>query len=149
MAQPSNPTAPTGRPSGPGPYDSRGAWAAGGTVFAGVLLLVNGVLGIIKGIAGIAQDDVYSTLGQYVFKFDVTAWGWIHLIVGIVLVIVGAGILKGAAWARMLGVVAAACDLVLNFMWLPYTPLWALISIAINVFIIWALCTDRTGTRTA
>lgn len=119
-------------------------WAASGTVFAGVLMLVEGVLAILKGIVGIADDDVYASVGDYTFKFDVTAWGWIHLVLGIVLAVVGAGILKGAAWARVTGVVIVALDIILNFLWLPYTPLWALISIAIGVFIIWALCTDSS-----
>ncbi|WP_330299009.1 DUF7144 family membrane protein [Streptomyces sp. NBC_00503] len=139
-------------PSGGAPAGQRAAggenpWAASGTLFAGVLMLVEGVLGILKGIVGIAKDDVYASVGDYTFKFDVTAWGWIHLIVGIVLAIVGVGILKGMAWARGAGVAIAGLDIVLNFLWLPYTPLWALISIAIGVFIIWALCTDTGNAR--
>ncbi len=118
-------------------------------MFAGVLLLVDGVLGVIKGIAGIAEDDVYTRLGRYVFEFNLTAWGWIHLILGIILIVVGAGLLKGAYWARALGVVLAGIDIILNFMWLPYTPVWAIISIAIAVFVIWALCHDDSRTRNA
>lgn len=140
MAQPSTPE-PTARVSrGHEPHTSRGAWAAGGTMFAGVLLLVDGVLAIIKGITGIANDDVYARLGDYVFKFNTTAWGWIHLILGIVLVVVGVGLLKRMLWARVAGVVLAGCSIILNFMWLPYTPFWAIISIIIGVFVIWALC---------
>ncbi|AWZ05792.1 MULTISPECIES: hypothetical protein [unclassified Streptomyces] len=140
-------TPPSRAPRSQDPTAGQSAWAAGGTVFAGVLMLVEGVLGILKGIVGIAEDDVYTRVGDYTFKFDVTAWGWIHLIVGIVLAVVGVGILKGAAWARVTGVVIASLDIILNFLWLPYTPLWALISIAIGVFVIWALCTDRSDTR--
>ncbi|MER5894852.1 hypothetical protein [Streptomyces sp. NPDC001876] len=124
---------------------SGSAWASGGVLFAGVLLLVDGVLAVIKGIAGIATDDVYTRINDYTFKFDVTSWGWIHLILGIVLVIVGVGILKGALWARGVGVGLAALNLIANFMWLPYQPVWAIVSIAIDAFVIWALCTaDRT-----
>ncbi|MFD8983961.1 hypothetical protein [Streptomyces sp. NPDC059564] len=127
------------------------AWAAGGTMFAAVLLLVDGVLGVIKGIAGIAEDEVYTRLGSYVFKFNVEAWGWIHLVVGVVLIVVGIGLFKGAGWARVMGVVLASINVILDFMWMPYTPVWALISIAISLFVIWALCTDgtRTPPRTA
>ncbi|MFD4694596.1 hypothetical protein [Streptomyces sp. NBC_00683] len=123
---------------------SGSAWASGGVMFAGVLLLVDGVLAVIKGIAGIASDDVYARINDYTFKFNVTSWGWIHLVLGIVLVIVGAGILKGALWARGVGVGLAALSLIANFMWLPYQPVWAIVSIAIDAFVIWALCTDRT-----
>ncbi|MFE4329414.1 hypothetical protein ACFRQM_08120 [Streptomyces sp. NPDC056831] len=117
-------------------------WAAGGITFAGVLLLVDGVLGVIKGITGIASDEVYRRVRNYTFKFDVSAWGWIHLVLGIVLVCVGWGILKGAAWARATGVVLAAINLIVNFIWLPYQPVWAIISVAIDAFVIWALCTE-------
>ncbi|MFD3656970.1 hypothetical protein [Streptomyces sp. NPDC058620] len=119
-------------------------WAAGGTMFAGVLLLVDGFLSVVKGIAGIGTDDVYARVNNYVFKFDVTAWGWIHLILGVILVIVGLGILKGAGWARGAGVGLASLSIIANFVWLPYQPVWAIVSIAIDVFVIWALCTDRS-----
>ncbi|MFD3696915.1 hypothetical protein ACFWUZ_12310 [Streptomyces sp. NPDC058646] len=149
MAQQTTPQSP--RPAPGRSYDSKSAWAAGGTMFAAVLLLVDGILGVIKGIAGIAKDDVYARQGAYVFKFDVAAWGWIHLLLGIVLIVVGAGLLKGSLWARTTGVVLAAFSVIINFMWLPYTPIWAIVSIAIAVFVIWALCNDgtRAGTRPA
>lgn len=120
------------------------AWAAGGTMFAGVLMMVNGILGIFEGIAGIAKDDVYERIGDYVYKFNLTTWGWIHLVLGILVAVVGWGILKGAGWAKASGVALAALAIVAQFLWLPYTPVWALISIAIGVFVIWALCNDRS-----
>lgn len=113
-------------------------------MFAGVLLLVDGILGVLKGITGIASNDVYTRINDYVFKFDVTSWGWIHLVLGVILVLVGVGILKGATWARVAGVMLASLNIVANFMWLPYTPVWAIVTIAIDVFVIWALCTDRS-----
>ncbi|WP_443056411.1 DUF7144 family membrane protein [Streptomyces sp. NBC_00667] len=149
MAQPSTPQSSARAPRGGDPYSGRSAWAAGGTLFAGVLLLVDGVLGIIKGITGLAKDDVYAHLGNYVFKFNLTTWGWIHLILGIILVVVGAGLLKRVLWARVAGVVLAGCGIILDFMWMPYTPVWAIISILIGVFVIWALCNTPDGDRTS
>ncbi|MEU4030191.1 hypothetical protein ACIA71_01375 [Streptomyces anulatus] len=146
MSQPSTPAPGASRPADPRPGgDSGSPWAAGGTVFAGVLLFVDGILGVLKGIAGIASDDVYTRINDYVFKFSVTSWGWIHLILGVILILVGLGILKGATWARGAGVVLASLNLIANFMWLPYTPVWAIVTIAIDVFVIWALCTDRSN----
>ncbi|MFE4632043.1 hypothetical protein ACFRJ1_01520 [Streptomyces sp. NPDC056773] len=127
------------------PTGAGSAWAAGGTMFAGVVLLVDGVIAVLKGIAGIAENDVYATVGSYVFAFDATAWGWIHLLLGIVLGVVGWGILKNAPWARATGVVLAGLSVVVNFMWLPYAPVWALVSIALGVFVIWALCTASSS----
>lgn len=145
MSQPTSPTPGTSRPAASSPgNDSGSSWAGGGTLFAGFLLLVDGVLGVIKGIAGIATNDVYAAVNDYVFKFNVTTWGWIHLILGVVLIFVGWGILKGATWARAVGIALVSLNLIANFMWLPYTPIWAVVTIAIDVFIIWALCTDRS-----
>ncbi|MGW8374683.1 hypothetical protein [Streptomyces sp. ODS28] len=119
------------------------AWASGGVVFAGALMLLDGVLGVLAGIAGIAEDDVFTRLGSYVFKFDLTTWGWIHLIVGILVALAGVGVLNGSAWARMVGVGLASVMVILQFLWLPYQPLWSLISIALAVFVIWALTARR------
>ncbi|RPK65613.1 hypothetical protein EES43_07775 [Streptomyces sp. ADI96-02] len=116
-------------------------------MFAGVLLFVDGVLGVLKGIAGIATNDVYARINDYVFKFSVSSWGWIHLVLGVILIIVGWGILSGRTWARVLGVVIASLTLIANFMWLPYQPVWAVVTIAIDIFVIWALCTDRSRDR--
>ncbi|MFE1378832.1 hypothetical protein ACFW6S_07805 [Streptomyces sp. NPDC058740] len=117
-------------------------WASGGTLFGGVVLSIVGVLDIFQGIAAIAKDDVYTRVGDYVFKFDLTAWGWIHLILGILGVLVGLGLLAGQNWARGAGIFIASLTIISNFMWLPYTPWWALILIAVSVFVIWALCRD-------
>ncbi|WP_023587378.1 DUF7144 family membrane protein [Streptomyces thermolilacinus] len=123
---------------------SDGDAASAGAMFAGVLLLVQGVLGMVQGVVGIAEDEVYGILGDYVFEFSVTAWGWVHLILGLVLVVIGWGILRGAAWARAVGVALASLSVIANFVWLPYQPVWGLVSIAIGVFVIWALCTADT-----
>lgn len=114
-------------------------WAAGGTVFAGVLMLVSGVLGILDGIAGIAKDDVFARVGDYVYSFNLTAWGWIHLILGILVALTGWGILKGADWARGAGIALASLYVIEYFLFLPYAPVWSVISIGIGVFVIWAL----------
>ncbi|WP_420034456.1 DUF7144 family membrane protein [Streptomyces sp. cg28] len=129
-------TPPPATPSGSG-----GGWATGGMMFAGVLMLVSGILGILNGIAGIAKDDVYGRIGDYTYSFNLTAWGWIHLVIGILVALTGVGLLKGADWARGAGIGLAALYIVEYFMFLPYAPVWSLISIGIGVFIIWSLAT--------
>ncbi|NUS13430.1 MAG: hypothetical protein HOY69_18850 [Streptomyces sp.] len=120
--------------------DERTAWAAGGTVFAGILLLVGGILAVLEGAVGIARNTVYIVQrGDYAYKFDVRAWGWIHLVLGIIAVVVGLGLLQGATWAKYLGIAIAALNLIANFMFLPYQPAWSLIMIAIDIFVIWSL----------
>ncbi|MFG2988120.1 hypothetical protein ACGFZK_02205 [Streptomyces sp. NPDC048257] len=134
--------APGNTPLFPGD-DSQGAGNVG-TMFAAVLLLVTGCLAVFQGIAAIANDDVYARIGSYVFEFDLTAWGWIHLIVGVLVVLTGVGLFAGSNLARGAGIAFAAISVILNFMWLPYQPWWSIIIIAIDVFIIWALCTSWT-----
>jgi hypothetical protein len=129
------------------PPTGGGAWAAGGTTFAGVLLLVNGGLNILQGISAIAKDDVYARVNDYVYRINLTGWGWILLILGVIAVVTGWGILKDAGWARITGIALASLSMLFQFMFLPYAPIWSVILIAIDVFIIWALATYRPEPR--
>jgi hypothetical protein len=124
-------------------------WAAGGTVFAGVVLLVDGLLDILKGITAIATDDIYGAINNYVFHFNLTGWGWVLVVLGVIAVVTGLGLLTDALWARVLGVFMASLSLVANFLWLPYQPLWAVISIGLDAWVIWALTAHRPVRSTA
>lgn len=124
-----------------------GWWETGGVGLAGVLMIITGILGVLQGIAGIAKDTIYAATLHYVYSFNITAWGWINLVLGVVLLLVGIGILLGQAWAQWGGVLIAAVSLALQFMFLPYYPIWALIAIAMDVFVIWALLMSNTHTE--
>ncbi|MGW7264270.1 DUF7144 family membrane protein [Streptomyces sp. NPDC054842] len=141
MTQHTASTPPAARPKS-------SSWAEGGTVFAGILMIIGGVLGILNGIAGIATDDVYQVIGSYVYEFSLTTWGWIHLVLGVLVAVTGLGVLKGMSWARGVGIGLAALYMIEYFMFLPYAPVWSLISIAIAGFVIWALATGDRGART-
>ncbi|MGX1134798.1 hypothetical protein RKD49_006988 [Streptomyces glaucescens] len=119
------------------------AWAAGLMVFAAVMLTLVGILDIFRGIAAIAEDDIFVTTRNYVFEFDLTGWGWIHLALGVVAVIVSFGLFQAATWARVAGVAIAGLVVIANFLSLPYYPVWSVIMIAMSAFIIWALCVAR------
>ncbi|EGX60862.1 integral membrane protein [Streptomyces zinciresistens K42] len=122
-------------------------WLSGGLVFAGVLLLVNGLLALLQGISAIAADDVYARVGDYVFKANLTAWGWILLVIGVVAMCVGYGILKGAWWARITGIFLASLSMVAHFLFLPYAPVWSVVMVGIDFFVILALAVadDTSG----
>lgn len=143
------PTPPGQEPwrTGPGtpPPVSRGnsGWVTGGVLFAGVVMMLTGVLDVFRGIAAIAEDEVFLNTPRYTFEFDLTGWGWIHLILGLLLAVTGFFVVKGAAWARYTGIFLASLSAVEAFLSLPYYPLWALVIIALDVFVIWALCTYR------
>ncbi len=116
---------------------SEGAVAV--TAAAGVLMVLIGIMHAIQGLVALANDDFYVIGQEYVFEFDVTAWGWIHLIGGVIVLLAGIALFQGAVWARTLAVVIASISILLNFMWLPYYPLWSLVVIAFDLFVIWAV----------
>ncbi len=76
---------------------------------------------------------------DWVLQLDVTTWGWIHLIAGIILVLSGIGIFSGNVLARTVGVIVASLSAIINFAWLPYYPVWGIIAIVLDIAIIWAL----------
>ncbi|MHA6762129.1 DUF7144 family membrane protein [Streptacidiphilus sp. PAMC 29251] len=145
------PTPPTrGRPGrtspGSSPVSARqDGWVSGLVLFGGVVMLVDGVFAILRGIMGIAKNNIFVTTPTYAFHFNLTAWGWIQLALGVVLVIVGAAVLKGAAWGRFAGIFIASLSALGNLLSMPYYPLWSLIAVALDVAVIWALCVYRSS----
>jgi hypothetical protein len=114
-------------------------WAHGIAVFAGVIMIVGGAFQALEGLAGIVKDQWLVVLPSYIYAFDLTVWGVLHLLVGLALVVIGVSLLRGQTWARFAGMFVAAISAIMNFVWLPFAPWWALMVIAIDVLIIWAL----------
>ena len=114
-------------------------WAIGGAMVAGALMIMIGIFDALAGLTGILRDDFYVNTPHNLFKFDVTAWGWVHLVIGIVVACAGYGVLSGATWARVVGVILAMVVAIENFMFIPYYPFWSLLIIALAVWVIWAL----------
>jgi hypothetical protein len=80
------------------------AWVGGLTMFAAVMMLIVGILQALDGIAALVNDKVYVTTPNYIYAFDLTGWGWIHLLLGVLVAIVGVAIMKGQTWARWVGI---------------------------------------------
>lgn len=118
-------------------------WATSWTVAAAVLMTFGGIMAIFQGIAAIAKDDVFVTTPNFTYEFSLTGWGWVHLILGALVTAAGIALFKGSTWARMVGVALAGLSMVANFVWLPYFPVWSIVLIIIDGFIIWALCAPR------
>jgi hypothetical protein len=119
--------------------EQRSGAAVGWTVFAGIMLIMIGMFHAIAGLSGILKDNFYAVTPNYVFEFDSTTWGWVHLIGGIIIVLAGFGLFSGAVWARTVGVILATVSLLASFAWIPIYPIWGIVTIAIDVFVIWAL----------
>lgn len=126
----------TTRPAHSTEYSSA---AVGFTVFAAVMMIIGGIMQAMQGLVALVNDTFYVVGEEYLFQFDVTSWGWIHLLLGIVVGLAGFALLSGATWARAVAVVLASLAIVANFLWLPYYPLWSMVLIALDVFVIWAV----------
>lgn len=115
------------------------SWARGGVIFAAAMLVVLGIWQVFMGIAAIARGEFFVLAPNYIYEFSVSTWGWVHLILGIIMVIAGFALFTGAGWARAVGIVLAVLSAISNFFFLPYYPFWSVVVIALDVFVIWAL----------
>jgi hypothetical protein len=135
------------------PYEARHADAVAGpppsgaalglTIMAAVLMMVAGLLNFFAGLAVIIRGSFLVVLPNYAFSLSPLGWGWLNVIVGAVVFVAGAALFAGHLWARIVGVVIAALSIVANFVALPYYPVWAILVIALDAFVIWALLTPR------
>jgi hypothetical protein len=121
---------------------ARGAFAHVVSPFAGFLLLIVSLLDVLQGLSAVANDDLYAQGGDYLYEFDLTTWGWVHLVLGVLGVLVAVGILLRAGWALFTGIVVASLSVLTNFMFLPIYPAWSAFIIGFNVLVIWALSNE-------
>lgn len=114
-------------------------WAVGFTAFSGIMMVLMGFWWLFVGLVAVLNDEFYVVTQEWIFKFDVTTWGWIHMGLGLLILLAGFGLFSGAVWARTVGVILAVISALVAFAWMPYYPLWAVIFVAVSVAIIWSL----------
>jgi hypothetical protein len=119
-------------------YERRSGWG-GWIVFAAVIMILAGALNAMHGLVAIFDDEwvVFTNRGD--LYFDLTTWGWIHLGIGVAVVLAGFGLFTGNVLARIIAVFLAGLSIIANFLYMPAYPVWALTIIAIDVFVIYAL----------
>ena len=115
-------------------------WVVGLSLFAGVMMILAGLFNAMEGLVALFRNEVYVVGPRYIFAFDLTTWGWIHLIIGIVVAGAGFALMSGRLFGRVIGIAIAVLSMLANFLFIPYYPVWSLLIIALNVFVIWALC---------
>lgn len=120
--------------------------AAGFTTFAGVMMILAGSFQFMNGLVALLANEFYVNTPNYLFAFDATNWGWIHLLMGLFVLLAGFAVLAGQTWGRAVGIVLAVLSAVANFAFIPYYPFWSLAIIALDVFVVWALATHRRDT---
>ena len=121
------------------PREPVSGWAIGGLTFAATMLVLIGIFQVIAGLVAIFNDDFYVLTANYTFDLDTSGWGWIHLIIGIAVILVGYFLYAGATWAGVTAIVLAVLSAVSNFFFIPYYPFWSILVIALDIWVIWAL----------
>lgn len=123
------------------------AWA-GWIMFAGVMMIMLGVIEAIAGLVALFNDEYYLvTRNDLVVSVDYTTWGWVHLLLGIVVAAAGLGVMVGQMWARVVGILVASLSVIVNIAFLAAYPVWSAIVIAIDVLVIYALTVHGKETR--
>jgi hypothetical protein len=121
--------------TGPSPS----GWVIGGITFASTMMVLIGIFQAFAGLGAIIDDQFFVVTKNYAFDLDVTAWGWIHLILGIIVACAGFALWAGKMWAAITAVFLAMLSALANFFFIPYYPFWSLLIIALNIWVIWAL----------
>jgi cell division protein FtsW (lipid II flippase) len=113
--------------------------AVGLVLFAAIMMFLVGFFQAFTGLVAIFNDDFYVATQEYLLKFNQTTWGWVHLILGLVVAAAAVGLMAGRTWARAVAIVLALISAIVTFGFIPYYPLWALIIIALDVAVVWAV----------
>ena len=129
------------------PTESVSGSAVAGYVFAGVIMIIVGTFQAITGLAAIIDDEFFVTTPNYAFEVDVTAWGWIHLLLGLLVAFAGYALFAAKTWARVVGVSLATLSAIGNFFFIPYYPFWSILMISLAVWVIWALTRSVSSTE--
>jgi hypothetical protein len=114
-------------------------WAVGGLVFAATMMTLIGTFQVITGLVAVFNDEFYVVARNYTFDLDVSAWGWIHLIIGLLVLVAGFGLFARKTWAGITAIVLAMLSALANFFFIPYYPIWSLVEIGLAMWVIWAL----------
>ena len=119
--------------------DGSGGPSVGGVTFAACVLTLIGTFQLVAGLTAILDDEFFVVARNYTFELDTSAWGWIHLLLGLLLLVTGFGLFSQKAWAVATAIVLAMLSALANFFFIPYYPFWAILVIALNIWVIWAL----------
>jgi hypothetical protein len=115
-------------------------WVVRMSVFAALVMIMVGFFHAVEGLTALLDSEIYTVGVRHLFSFDVMAWGWIHLVVGVLLIAAGFAMRTRRLWARSVGIVFASLSMIASFLFVPYYAVWSLVIIVLDFFIIWAMC---------
>ena len=122
----------------PGAYPASGG--KGWLWFAATVLAVTGVMKIMDAIWAFKyDDDIPEGLQTILFEDDLAAWGWVWLILGILLIVAAVGVVSGSEWARWFGIIMSGIGAIVAFSWVYFQPWGALIGVMLAILVMWVL----------
>jgi hypothetical protein len=122
-------------------YDRSGGGTesgAGWVMFAGIMLLIAGVLNLIYGIAAVGNSKFFVHETQYILS-GLNTWGWVMIVIGALEIIAAFSIWSGGGFGRWFGIFAASLSAIGALMSMPAYPFWSLAIFAIDILIIYGL----------
>ena len=129
------------------PNRDQTAWV-GWVVFAGTMMVLLGTFHAIQGLVALFNDEYFLvTNSGLALTADFTAWGWTHLILGLIIAGAGAGLFAGQMWARVVGVLVAMVSAVVNLGFLAAYPIWSALMILLDMLVIWAITVHGSEIR--
>ncbi len=111
----------------------------GWILFAGVVLMVRGFAEALFGLGTLLNNQFLLVTANHVAVVNVTAWGWVHLVAGLVMVAAGFSVVNGHSFGRIVAVVLTSLALLVNMTYVAAYPVWSLLLIAIDVLVLYAL----------
>lgn len=111
----------------------------GALLAAGIFMVLVGAFHAIEGVVALASGTFFEGGKSYWFQWNLTAWGWVHIVVGALVAVTGIFLMRYASWAATLALFLCSASILASFLWLPHFPVWSLTLIALDVFVIWAV----------
>jgi len=149
QAQPHPGAVGTGGVTAPARTPARSSAWVGWIRFGAVMMVLLGAFNVIEGLVALFNDDYYVVGTEGLLVFDLTGWGWLHLIIGALAIAAGVGLFTGAAWARVTAVALCTINAVAQLAFLSAYPVWATVVIALDVVVIWAVVVHGDEVRRA
>ena len=111
----------------------------GWVYFAAFMIILAGTFQLIAGFAALLNPDYFKVVDGTLLEFDLTTWGWVHMLLGVLMLCAGTALFNGRMWARVVAMILAMFNLVAQFAFLSEYPIWSLVIIAVDILVIYAL----------
>lgn len=111
----------------------------GWVAFAGIYAVLVGIFQAIIGFVSLFKNDIFVVGRETIWFVDYSTWGWIHILIGLFILLVGLAILAGQTWGRVFGVIMVSLSAIATFAFVPVYPIWSVIILIVDILVLYAL----------